>query len=119
MKSIRSLPTGRGVAQVQCTPCPPTQVAAAAAGIPAEPSAARPMRWVPCRAVMVPSTTTPPGMADTPLSVARPCDARRAAACSSGSAMFLTFVPGGVETTGPASTISTATSGTVSSTRRA
>ena len=33
---------------------------AAAAGMPGDPSAARPMGWVPWRAVIVPSTTTPP-----------------------------------------------------------
>ena len=99
--------SGPGVAQVQCTPCPPTQVAPAAAGMPGEPSAARPIRCVPCRAVIVPSTTTPPGMPETPLSCDRPWEASRAAACSSGSGTFLTFMPSGRVTTGPASTIST------------
>ena len=119
MNAMRSGPVGAGVAQVQCTPCPPTQVAPAAAGMPGDPSAARPIRWVPWRAVIVPSTTTPPGMPETPLSVARPCEASRAAACSCGSGMFFTFMPGGVLTTGPASTISTETSSRDSSRRRA
>ncbi len=69
MKPIRSLPdrprawrrsSGRPARRRRSTP--------AAAGIPGDPSAARPIRWVPCRAVTVPSTTTPPGMPETPLS---------------------------------------------------
>src|SRR3954454_20038381 len=50
MNAMRSGPVGAGVAQVQCTPWPPTQVAPAAAGMPAEPSAAEPMRGGPWRA---------------------------------------------------------------------
>ena len=119
MNGTRSGPVGAGVAQVQCTPWPPTQVAPAAAGMPGEPSAARPIRCVPCRAVIVPSTTTPPGMPETPLSCDVPCDASRAAACSSGPGTFLTFMPIGRVTTGPASTMSTDTSGACSSSSRA
>jgi 2-oxoglutarate dehydrogenase E2 component (dihydrolipoamide succinyltransferase) len=52
-------------------------------------------------------------------SVDRPWDASRAAACCSGSGTFLTFMPIGSVTTGPASTMSTVTSGFCSRSNRA
>ena len=65
MKGIFSLKAGDGVAQVQCAPWPPTLVAAAAAGkleAWAEPAPPKSRRWVPWRAVNIPSVTVAAGM---------------------------------------------------------
>ena len=99
MNGIFSLKAGDGVAQVQCAPLPPTLVDAAAAGnvgACAEPSPPKSSRWVPWRAVNMPSTTSPAGMPSDSRNAPAcgPCDISRARAFSSGSAMLRTLSPG-------------------------
>ncbi len=124
MNGTFSLNAGRGIAHVQCAPCPPTLVAPAAAGnvgACAEPSPPKSRRCVPWRAVNMPSTTVPDGMpSDSRNSPAcGPCDRSRARAFSTGSAMLRTLSPGRSVSCGPASNMTTRASGTPSSSRRA